>query len=318
MNQNKNVCKKISRKSNDIRKLLMYVWKKRNLYILLIPGIVYFLVFCYGPMYGIILAFKDFNFAKGIMGSDWVGLDNFKHMFEIGDFYKVFFNSLYLNVLKMICFFPMPIVFSLMLNEMGNKFYKRTTQTLIYLPYFISWVVIGGIMINFLSPSWGMVNLIIKSLGLEPVFFMGNAKYFRPIIVATEIWKGAGWDTILYLAAISTINPELYEATLIDGADRLQRIRYIIIPHIKFVIIIVGLIRIGYIMNNGFEQIFIFQNLNNLQVSEVFETYIYKFGILYGQFSFTTAVGLFTAVIGTILLVTGDRLAKALGQGGLF
>lgn len=297
---------------------IKYISKKRYLYILLLPCLIYFIIFHYIPMYGVILAFKDFSFAKGILGSDWVGFDNFKYMFELSDFYRVFFNSLYINILKMLFFFPVPILLSLCLNEIGNKIFKRTTQTLIYLPYFISWVVIGGILVNFLSPSWGVVNNVIKSMGMEPIFFLGNDAYFRPMVVITEIWKGAGWDTILYLATISSINPELYESAIIDGANRLKRIIYITIPHIKNIIIIIALLRIGHIMHNGFEQIFVLQNRSNLNVSEVFETYTYKIGILTGRFSLGTTVGLFTSVIGMVLLVISDRLAKASGEKGLF
>ena len=297
---------------------LSYISKKKYLYLLLLPCLVYFIIFHYIPMYGIILAFKDFSFAKGILGSEWVAFDNFIYMFGLSDFYRVFFNSLYINILKMLFFFPFPIILSLCLNEIGSKVFKKTTQTLIYLPYFISWVVIGGIMVNFLSPSWGVVNTVIKSMGMEPIFFMGNDEYFRSLVVLTEIWKGAGWDTILYLATISSINPEIYESAIIDGANRLQRIAYITIPHIKNIIIILALLRIGHIMHNGFEQIFVLQNLSNLNVSEVFETYTYKIGILTGRFSLGTTVGLFTSVIGMVLLVISDRLAKVAGEKGLF
>lgn len=298
--------------------ILRYILKKKYLYLLLLPCLAYFIIFQYIPMYGIILAFKDFNYAKGILGSEWVGLDNFIYMFRLSDFYRVFFNSLYINLLKMFFFFPVPIILSLMLNEMRSEIYKRVTQTLIYLPYFISWVVIGGIMVNFLSPSWGVVNTLIKSAGGDPIFFMADPQYFRPIVVLTEIWKGAGWDTILYLATITSINQELYESAVMDGANKMQKIRYITIPHIKNVIIIMGLLRIGYIMKNGFEQIFILQNYSNLSVSELFETYTYKIGILSGRFSLATTVGLFTSVVGMVLLTISNRLAKAAGEDGLF
>jgi putative aldouronate transport system permease protein len=298
--------------------LLRYVGRHRNLYIMLIPCVAYFLIFHYVPMYGVVLAFKDFSFAKGILGSAWAGLANFSYLFGLRDFYTVFWNSLIVNVLKMVFFFPAPIVFALLLNEIRSPWYKKTTQTLIYLPYFISWVVIGGILINFLSPTWGVVNELIKQTGSKPIFFMAELKYFRPLVVLSEVWKNSGWDSIIYLAAISTIQAELYEAAVMDGAGRWTRMFRITLPQIKNVIIIMGLLRIGHLMHNGFEQIFILQNYSNLPVSEVFETYTYKIGILSGRISLGTAAGLFTSVIGMILLIVADRLAKLSGEDGLF
>lgn len=298
--------------------LLRYVSRHRNLYIMLIPCVAYFVIFHYVPMYGVVLAFKNFSFAKGILGSEWAGFANFSYLFGLRDFYTVFWNSLIINVLKMIFFFPAPILFALLLNEIRVPWYKKTTQTLIYLPYFISWVVIGGILINFLSPTWGVVNELIKETGNKPIFFMAELKYFRPLVVLSEVWKNSGWDSIIYLAAISSINPELYEAAVMDGASRWARMFRITLPQIKNVVIIMGLLRIGHLMHNGFEQIFILQNYSNLPVSEVFETYTYKIGILSGRISLGTATGLFTSVIGMILLIVADRLAKLSGEDGLF
>jgi len=301
-----------------MRDAFRYINKKKYLYLLLIPGVVYFFIFNYIPMYGVIIAFKDFNFAKGILQSSWIGFDNFKYMFGLSDFYNVFWNSFYLSLLRLVFGFPFPIILALFLNEMRNRAYQRVTQTIIYLPHFISWVVIGGILVNFLSPSWGIVNIFLKQIGIEPVFFLADHAYFRPIVILSSIWKDSGWESIIYLAAIMGINTELYEAASIDGASRMQRLRYITIPGIKSTIIILLILRLGHIMSNGFEQIFVLQNPMNLEVSEVFETYAYRVGILGARFSFGTTVGLFTSVIGLIFLLASNRIAKWMKEDGIW
>jgi putative aldouronate transport system permease protein len=295
-----------------------YFNKKKYLYLLLIPGIAYFLIFNYIPMYGIIIAFKNFNFAKGILASDWIGLDNFKYMFGLSDFYQVFWNSLYLSILRIIFGFPFPILLALLINEIKSRTYQRISQTIIYLPHFISWVVIGGILMNFLSPSWGLINIALKQIGAEPVFFLAEEAYFRPIVLLSSIWKESGWGTIIYLAALAGINSELYEAAEIDGASKLQRLWHITLPCIKSTVVTMLILRLGQIMGNGFEQIFILQNPLNLGVSEVFETYTYRVGILGGRFSFGTTVGLFTSVIGTIFLLVSNKVASLLKEEGIW
>jgi putative aldouronate transport system permease protein len=295
-----------------------YLSRHKYLYLLLLPGIAYFIVFQYVPMYGVIIAFKDFSFMKGILGSEWVGFDNFRYMFGLDDFYRVFWNSLYLSLLKLVFVFPVPVILALLLNEIRRMAFKRVTQTVIYLPHFISWVVIAGIMVNFLSPSWGVVNLVLKNLGFEPVFFLASTHYFRPIIVLSSIWKDAGWDTIIYLAAIASVNTELYEAALMDGANRFRRIWHVTLPGIRSTIVILLVLRIGQILNNGFEQIYIFQNSNNKTVSEVFETYTYSVGLLSGRFSFATTVGLFNSLIGMILLYLAHLFSKKIGEDGIW
>jgi len=295
-----------------------YIWTNRYLYVLLLPCVIYFIIFNYVPMYGLILAFKDFKFSKGIIGSEWVGLENFKYLFGLDRFYQVLRNSLFLSSLKLLIYFPIPIILALAMNEIPIILYKRMTQTMVYLPYFISWVVIGGILVNILSPSWGVVNTVIKSFGGDPVFFMGEAKYFRGIAIVSHIWKNAGWDTILYLAAVTSIDPELYQAATIDGASRLQRIWNITLPGISTTIVILLLLSIGNIMNNGFEQIFILQNGSNIDVSEVFETYTYRLGLINGRFSFAITVGLFSSLVGFTLLIVANSIAKLMGEKGIF
>jgi putative aldouronate transport system permease protein len=308
----------LSARQTKRRKFLRYVLRYKYLYLLLVPCVVYFIVFHYIPMYGVLISFKDFNFKKGILGSEWVGFENFRYMFGLGDFYRVFWNSLYLNILRLIIAFPVPVILALMLNEINNKHYKKITQTAIYFPYFISWAVIGGILVNFLSPTWGVVNELLKSLGFESIFFLGKSSYFRGIAVASNIWKEAGWGTIIYLAAITGISPELYEAATVDGASRLQRLIHITLPCIKTTVVLTFILRVGSIMSNGFEQIFALQNTMNLSVSEVFETYTYRVGMLGGRFSFATTVGLFTSVISMLFLLSANFLAKRLGEEGIW
>ncbi|MDD3334876.1 MAG: ABC transporter permease subunit [Eubacteriales bacterium] len=210
-----------------------YVRKKKCLYIMLIPCILYFLIFNYLPMGGIIIAFKDFSFKKGIWDSAWCGLENFSYMFGLKDFYNVVGNSLILSLLRIVLTFPIPILLALMMNEINNAFYQKTIQTVIYLPHFISWVVVGSILTNFLSPSGGVINDLRQAMGLDSIFFMADKDYFRPLVILTSIWKESGWGTIIYLAAIVNVSNEIYEAARIDGASHFQMLRYITLPCIK-------------------------------------------------------------------------------------
>lgn len=295
-----------------------YILRKRYLYIMLIPAIIYFIIFNYAPMYGILIAFKDFSFKKGIWGSDWIGLENFRYMFQLDNFYTVFKNSILLSLLRILFTFPIPILLALLLNDIKSSKYQKVIQTLFYLPHFVSWVVIGGILINFLSPVSGIINILIQSLGGEPIFFLAENKYFNPIVILTSIWKDSGWGTIIYLAAITGISSDLYEAAKIDGANKLKCLRYITLPSIKSTVVIMLILRLGSIMNNGFEQIFILQNSKNLGVSEVFETYTYRLGLLGGRYSFATTVGLFTSVIGIVFLLASNKIANKMGEEGIW
>ena len=306
------------KKQGRLQAARRYIWRYKYLYLLLIPAILYFFIFHYVPMYGVIISFKDYSFKKGILGSDWVGLENFIYMFNLNDFYRVFWNSFCLSFLRLIFEFPVPIIIALLLNEIGSKRFKKITQTAIYLPHFISWAVIGGILVNFLSPTWGVVNDIIQRLGFEPIFFLGDPKYFRTTVVISSIWKEAGWGTIIYLAAITGIDVEQYEAATVDGANRWQRLIYITLPNIKTTIILKLILRMGSIMSNGFEQIYTLQNTQNLSVSEVFETYTYRVGLLGGRFSFATTVGLFASVISMIFLLTTNFISKKMGEETIF
>ena len=303
---------------SPIRRRMRRVWSNRYLYLLLIPCIVYFLIFSYAPMGGLVIAFQDFKYSKGIMRSPWVGFAQFRYIFGLKDFYRVLGNSIMLSVLRLLMCFPVPIILSLMLNEMPFPRYKRITQTFIYLPYFISWVIIGGIMVTLLSPSWGIVNMVIKSLGGTPIFFLGKAQYFRGIAIVSHIWKQAGWDTIIYLAAITAISPDLYEAATIDGASRIKRVWHVTLPGIRSTIVILLLLSVGGLMNNGFEQMRMLQNGSNMQVADVFETYTYRIGLVNGRLSFAAAVGFFNSVVGFILLTCANFIARLCGEEGIF
>lgn len=300
------------------KSLFKYLVRKRYLYLMLVPGILYFIIFNYVPMYGVLIAFKDFNFGKGILGSNWIGLKNFEYMFHLRDFFTVFKNSLSLSFLRIIFVFPLPILLALFLNDIRSKIFKNTLQTIFYLPHFVSWVVIGSILVNFLSPVSGVVNMVLNHFNIDSIYFLAEDKYFKPIVILTSIWKESGWGTIIYLAAISAIPNELYEAAKIDGANKIKCLRYVTLPTIKSTIVIMLILRLGSIMSNGFEQIFILQNNKNLGVSEVFETYTYRVGLLGGRYSFATTVGLFTSVIGIIFLLLSNYLAKKMGEEGIW
>ena len=294
-----------------LHELTRYVRRHPGLYLLLIPGVVYLLVFEYVPMYGLIIAFKDFNFVKGIWGSDWIGLQNFTYLFTSKNFWHILRNSVVISLLKIVWGFPAPIILALMLNEVGNMLFKRVSQTVMYLPHFISWVVIAGMMFNLLSPSTGLFNKLVVALGGEPIAFLARKEFFRTIVVVSSIWKEAGWGTIVFLAAISGIDPTLYESAIIDGANRLQRARYITIPGIIATVIVLLILQISYIMSNGFEQIFMLYNPLTYEVADVFETYTYRIGLQEGRFSYAAAVGFFKSVVAVALIVASNRLAKA-------
>ncbi len=309
-----------SRKKSDYwRRLGRDIIHNRWLYLLLLPGIAWFLVYRYLPMLGLYIAFSDFSIVKGIWGSDFVGLQYFKYIFfEHRNFWQLVRNTLFINIYKLIFYFPTPIILALLLNEIVFLRYKRVLQTVIYLPHFVSWVVFGSIIITFLNPSEGIVNQIIQFLGGQPIFFMSNPKYFRSIVVISDIWKEAGWGTIIYLAAITGIDPTLYEAARIDSANKVQIMRYITLPCISETIVIMLLLDIGRMMNVGFEQIFVLANSTVYSTGDVISTYVYRIGIGNGRFSLTTAIGLFQSVIGLILLLSCNALSRRFFDKGLW
>jgi putative aldouronate transport system permease protein len=293
-------------------------WKHRYLFILFIPAIVYYGIFRYGPLYGIQIAFKDFIFRRGITGSPWVGLENFKLLFSMGSFKQVFRNTVIISFLKLVFGFPAPIIFAILLNEIRAVKYKKFIQTISYLPHFVSWVILGGVFMQFLSPSTGPINIILKNAGINPIYFLANDLWFRPVLVITSVWKGIGWGSIIYLASISGIDPELYEAAEIDGAGRLRKTLSITIPSLVPIITIMLIFSVGGIVQDDFDQIFNLYNPAVYSVGDVLSTYTYRVGLVEMKYGFSAAVGLFTNVISFVLILVTNSITKRVNEYGLW
>jgi len=296
---------------------LATMWKDRWMYVLLIPGILYYAIFVYKPMWGVLFAFQNFSVTRGFWGSEWVGLEHFRRFVNGMWFPLLFRNTIMLAVLNLVFFFPAPIILSLLLNELRKQGFKRTVQSLTYLPHFLSWVVIASIFQNLLTIEGGTVNVLLGMIGRDPVPFLQMPHWFRPLILTQIIWKEVGWGTIIFLAALASVDVELYEAAIVDGASHWNRLWHITLPGIRSVIVVLLILRLGSFMNTGFEQIFLMTNSMNREVAEVFDTYVYRIGIQGGQFSYSTAVGLFRSVIGLVLVVTADKVAKKIGEDGI-
>lgn len=294
------------------------IWKEWDLYLLLVPGILFILLFKYTPMYGIIIAFKDFNIFSGFAESPWVGWKHFEKLFTSPDFALVFKNTVIISLLKILILFPLPIIVALMLNEMRKMIFKRTIQTVIYLPHFLSWVIVSGLFIDLLSTNGGLVNKLLVSLNLEPIAFFLDNSVFRSVLVTSAGWKETGWSTIVYLAAFSTIDPVLYEAAKIDGAGKWKQLWHITLPGIAPIIILMFILRLGSILEAGTEQILVMYNPVVYKVSDVIGTYVYRQGLGNQDYSFTTAVGLFEAVISFTLVIVGNSLSKKYLQRGIW
>jgi len=292
--------------------------RDRYLYLLALPGIVYFLIFKYVPMWGVVIAFQDYSPYLGMLQSKWVGFEHFVRFFSNPDFLVLFRNTMAISFLNLLFFFPLPIVLSLLLNEVTHQAFKRTIQSIVYLPHFLSWVIIVGITFLLLSQSSGIVNMLLEWAGFAKVDFLTNKDTFWALITAQNIWKETGWGTIIILAAIAAVDPQLYEAAKIDGASRLRQTWHITLPAIRNVIIVLLILRLGHIMDVGFEQIFLMMNGAVTEVADVFETYVYRNGIQNGQFSYSTAVGLFKSIVGLVLVILANKLAKKFGEEGVY
>jgi putative aldouronate transport system permease protein len=289
-----------------------------DLYLFLLPALLYFIIFHYWPMYGALIAFKDFIPIKGILGSPWVGFAHFQRFFQSYFFSLLIRNTLLLSLFSIVLVFPAPIIFALMLNQVGAKRYRKIVQTASYIPHFISTVVFVGMIFIYLSPGVGFVNRLIRGLGGETVNFMGSAVWFRPVYILSDIWKSTGYGAIIYLAALAGINPELHEAAIVDGATKIQRIRHIDIPGITPTIVILLILRIGQVMNIGFQKAFLMQTALNMDASEIIPTYVYKQGLLGAQFSFASAVGLFNSVINLVLIIAVNQFARKVSDNSLW
>ena len=305
-------------KKTGIRRIGADVWKNRTIYTILLPGLLWYIIFVYGPMGGLSLAFKAYSSKLGIWGSPWVGLENFQYVFRDVNFMRSVWRTLYINAGRIAFEFPVPILMALLLNELRTRRYKRVVQTIMTFPHFLSWVVVACVLTNLLSLR-GPVNSLLESFGMAPVHFLGTEKLFQPLLYITANWKGAGWSAIIYMAAISGIDMEQYEAAEIDGASRFQRILFITVPNIVPTISVMLILAMGGLLSGGFDQIF---NLNNAAVKNVAETldiYIYRITFQSApNFGFSMAVSMFRSVVNLFFLLLADRGSKMIGGSGLF
>ena len=298
--------------------LIKRINKTKELYFFLIPAVVFYILFKYWPIYGLQIAFRDFSPVFGFWKSPWVGFANFKRFFNAADWFRLIRNTLSISLTSLLIGFPIPIILALLLHHTGRKLFKRTVQMVTYAPYFISSVVLVGMLYVLFSPSTGIVNILLGYFGIGPYFFMGRNEYFVRMYVGSGIWQGAGWSAVVYMAALSGVNPELHESALIDGANKVQRIIHIDIPCILPAIVTMFLLQVGHLFSVGFDKVYLMQNPLNLAASEVISTFTYKRGILDGDFSYSTAIGFMESSINFLLLTVFNRIAKLVSGSGLW
>ncbi|MBY0010821.1 sugar ABC transporter permease [Paenibacillus typhae] len=285
---------------------------------MILPGLVYFIIFKYLPMGGLVIAFQNYQPFLGITGSEWVGFKHFIRLFTEPTFMMLLRNTLILFALNIVIFFPLPIIVALMLNELKNRHLKNWIQTIVYIPHFMSWVIIVSITYVFLTVDGGVINEMIASMGFKKISFLTSPEWLRTIYIGQIIWKELGWSTIIYLAAITVVDPQLYEAAEMDGAARLRKTWHVTLPAIRPVIITLLILKIGSTLDLGFEHMYLLLNSLNREVAEIFDTYIYTAGLKNGQLSFSTTVGLFKGVVGLILVMASNKLAKKMGEDGVY
>ncbi|MDQ6419987.1 ABC transporter permease subunit [Paenibacillus sp. LHD-117] len=306
---------KARRLGTDNRKEKRRAYKKyRVLLLLMIPSVVYVTIFNYIPIYGLLIAFENFHITKGFFNSPWVGLEHFRNAFQDPYFFVVLKNTILISLYKMLWGFPIPILFAVLLSEVRNAKFKKTVQTVSYLPHFISWIILGGIFMSIFSLD-GPVNAVIRLFGGDPILFMADQQYFRAVLVATSVLASFGWSSIIYFAAIAGIDPHLHEAAVVDGAGRLKRMLYITIPLLMPVISIMLVLSMSGILDAGFDQIFNMYNTNVYDVSDIIDTYVYRKGLVDMDYGYATAVGLFKSLVGLVLMLTVNGLAKKMGGG---
>ena len=305
-------------KQKNKKQLRIQIKRHWMLYLFLLPCIVWLLVFCYAPMAGIVLAFKNYRFDLGIFGSEWAGLKHFRKFVTSPEFWMTIKNTLVITSLKLVVCFPAPIILALLLNEVKAERFKKTVQTISYLPHFISTVSIVGILFMVLSPNGGIVNIIIQKLGGTPIYFMTESKWFRTIYVASGVWQNLGWDAIIYIAALAGVNQELYEAAVIDGASRLKQIWHVSLPGIRSTIVVMLIMRMGGMMSSNTDKVLLMQNALTYEVSDIMGTYVYRRGIQDADYSYSTAVGLFNSLINVVFVVTANTISKRLGESSLW
>ena len=294
-------------------------WKiQLPLHLMIIPGLIAILIFSYIPMVGVVIAFQDFMPAKGLFGSEWTGLENFKYMVALPGFYNILWNTIFIAVMKIIAGLIVPVTIAILLNEIRREMFKRAIQSLIYLPYFLSWVILSGILIDILSPSKGVVNLFLQWLGFDPIFFLGDNRWFPYTLVVSNEWKEFGFSTIVYLAAISGINPSLYEAAVVDGANRWRQTWHVTLPGMLPIIILMATLSIGSILNAGFEQVFNLYSPVVYESGDIIDTFVYRVGLVEAQYGLATAVGLFKSVISLILISVSYFMAYRFANYRIF
>ena len=304
-----------SPRTSRSRRVLRNMVRNRQMYFMLIPGLIFFLVYRYVPMYGLIIAFKKFSVGRGIWGSRWIGLENFEDFFLSPVYGMMLRNTLVISLYKLVLCFPAPILLALMLNEVRRVHFRKTVQTVVCLPYFISWVVLGSIALVFFAPKTGVLSAMWQLLFGRPLDVMMNPHKFRGFLVFTEMWKETGWSAIIYTAALTSINYELYEAAHIDGANKWHELRYITMPSIMPTIMTMLILRLGHVLNAGFEQVLILQNSLVYEVSEIIDTYVYKVAFQQGNYGLSAAAGLFKSAIGLALVLVTNKIANRFEQG---
>jgi len=307
-----------SDKTSKLRRLASDLARDKYLYLLALPGLLYFIIFKYVPIGGLIIAFQDYSPYFGILKSEWVGLEHFERFFSNDDFGMLLRNTMMISLMNIVFFFPLPILLSLMLNELRSMAYKRIVQTVVYIPHFLSWVLISGLTYLMLSQSEGLINKIIHEFGGERIGFLTDPDMFWGLLTVQVMWKEAGWGTIIFLAAIAGVDPQLYEAAVVDGAGRFRKMWHITLPAIRNVIVILFILRLGSVMDVGFEQVYLMMNGAVSDVADVFDTYVYRNGVQQGQFSYSTAIGLFKSIVGIVLVVAANKLAKRFGEEGVY
>lgn len=300
-----------SGKKQGKKKYTFMVFKKElPLHIMLLPGLLLILVFSYTPMAGLVIAFQRFIPSKGMFGDqEWIGLANFRQVFALPGFGQAMKNTILIAFWKIVFGLIVPIVFALLLNEVSHSFFKKTVQTVVYMPYFLSWVVLGGILLDMLSPSGGIINQAIKALGGEPVFFLGDNRYFQGTLIVTDIWKNFGYGAIVYLAAILGIDTDLYEAAQIDGANRWKQTWHVTLPGMRMIIVLMLVLSLGNVLNAGFDQVFNLYNAAVYESGDILDTFVYRMGLIDAQYGPATAVGLFKSVVSTLFISVSYYLA---------
>lgn len=308
----------VEQKAHDRKELWIRIKRHRMLYLFVLPCIIWLVVFCYVPMAGIVLAFKNYRFDLGIFGSEWAGLKHFQKFITSPEFWMTIKNTVVISSLKIVICFPAPILLALLLNEVRAAKFKRLIQTLSYLPNFVSWVVVVQLMTVIFTPYGGIFNEIRELMGLEPIFVMGEKSAFYPLVIFSELWKGVGWGSIVYLAAITGVDQELYEAAMIDGASRLKCTWHITLPGISMTIGIMFIMAVGGILNAGYDQILLLQQPANTEISQILDTYVIQTGIRYGKFEYATAIGVFKSVFSLLLVTLTNYLTKKYAEIGLW